>query len=98
MTLGEKNDSTGFSVDFAETVNMKLTGNWSGLLIDTPDRPDPTVAYDDFVFNVDIQLEAENVAIEFGVQRNNGDQLVYKATYITTSQTWSLEEIDFPRI
>ncbi len=95
VTLGTTNNATGFAVVFSETVNMQL-GGWSNLLIPNEFRPDETVKYINFTFNVDIQPTNNETSLSFGVQQSNGVISMYKATFDQVSGKWTLKEIKAP--
>jgi len=90
--MGETNNVNGFSVVFPEPVNLQLAG-WSHVLIPLEARPDETLIYNSFNFNVDIQPTSEEISVSFGVKRSNNAISMFKATYDEVSETWALAEI-----
>ncbi|WP_039042241.1 hypothetical protein [Sporosarcina sp. ZBG7A] len=95
VTTGTQNDVNGFSLVFSEPVKIQLMG-WSNVLVPTESRPDETLIYNGFSFNVDIQTPTNEASVSFGVKRSNNAVSKFKATYSPVTEKWTLSEITAP--
>ncbi|MFJ7976524.1 hypothetical protein ACIQZI_12590 [Peribacillus sp. NPDC096379] len=88
-TIGIINNENGFSVDFSETVKLQMAG-WTSTHF--AELPNATTDFDNYEFILADPADSDADDITFIIKNGNNLQTMYKATYSTASEKWSLAE------